>query len=155
MIVTARHAHPDDINLIASNMRDGDKAEIAASHGLRPEIALRLCCASSSWLRTGTIDGEPFCMFGVAPYSVLTGAGTPWLLGTDRAREVPKDFLRQSRALLPVMSKGFSRLENLVDARNDMSIRWLKWLGFAMMPAEPFGIHGLPFHRFYMEVNHV
>lgn len=152
MIVAVRHAQPQDIDLIAANMRKGDKDEIAASHGLRPDFALRVACASSSWLRAGTVDGEAFCLFGVASHSILTGAGTPWLLGTDMARKVPKEFLKQSRALLPVMSKGFRRLENWVDSRNDVSIRWLKWLGFAMMPAEPFGIYGLPFHRFYMEV---
>ena len=37
-----------------------------------------------------------------------------------------------------------------VDARNARAIRWLRWLGFRIHPAEAHGIQGLPFHRFEM-----
>lgn len=152
MIVTARHAQPDDIYLIAQRMRRDDRNEVMASHGLMPEAAMRISYQTSSWIRTGTIDGEPFCMFGVCPLSALSTVAAPWLLGTDRIREVKREFLRHNLELIPEMSKGFCRLENWVDVRNTMSVRWLKWLGFAIMPPEPFGVFGLPFHRFTMEV---
>lgn len=54
-----------------------------------------------------------------------------------------------------MLAAPFALLTNYVDARNAVSIRWLRWLGFEIEPAAPFGIHGLPFHRFSMRVNHV
>ncbi len=46
----------------------------------------------------------------------------------------------------------FPHLQNYVDARNEISIRWLKWLGFRFDPKPvPYGIWGLPFLRFQME----
>jgi len=31
------------------------------------------------------------------------------------------------------------------------SIAWLRWLGFEVKDAEPYGWLGMPFHRFQME----
>lgn len=151
MIVEVRNSKVDDIRIIAENMRVDDVNEIKASHGMQPINALKISCALSVYLRTGTIDGVPFCLFGVTPESALSMIGCPWLLGTDRVKDVSRQFLRYNKILLPEMAKGFTRLENWVDSRNSLSVSWLKWLGFAIMPPEPFGVNGLPFHRFYKE----
>jgi len=45
---------------------------------------------------------------------------------------------------------GYSHLENWVDARNTKAINWLRWLGFTVHDPVPFGVAGLPFHRFDM-----
>jgi hypothetical protein len=42
-------------------------------------------------------------------------------------------------------------LENVVDARNTKSIRWLRRMGFEVLPAAPLGVEGRPFHLFVME----
>ena len=39
---------------------------------------------------------------------------------------------------------------NYVDARHTDAIRWLKWLGFTLHPATPYGPFDLPFHKFTM-----
>jgi len=45
-------------------------------------------------------------------------------------------------------SEKFSLLYNYVDARNVKSIKWLRWLGFQLDEPAPYGVRGLPFHRF-------
>ena len=46
------------------------------------------------------------------------------------------------------MLKTYRVLTNYADARNTTAIRWLRWLGFNILPAIPFGLDGLPFHPF-------
>ena len=50
------------------------------------------------------------------------------------------------------MLATYPLLRNYVDERNTMAIRWLEWLGFEILPVEPFGVEGLPFHPFEMRV---
>jgi hypothetical protein len=44
----------------------------------------------------------------------------------------------------------FPRLTNLVDVRNEKYIRWLKRIGFNILPPIAMGRDGLMFHPFEM-----
>jgi hypothetical protein len=146
---------PEHIKPVALNMRAADVAEIWAAGKNRPENALKASMALSQYCKTIMIDDAPAAIFGVTPLSSLTGRGVPWLLGTAQIESIPHRFLKGSMVYLRDMARGFSYLENWVDARNAHSIAWLKWLGFVIMPSEPYGHLRLPFHRFYMENPHV
>jgi hypothetical protein len=93
-------------------------------------------------------DGRVVCMFGVAPVNLLGDTGVPWLLGSDDIERHAVTFLRGSKRYIAEMSRDYRLLTNYVDARNTLSIRWLKWLRFDILAAEPYGPFGLPFHRF-------
>ncbi len=69
---------------------------------------------------------------------------------TDLVEKNKTTFLRYSRPMIEVMLAEFSHLENYVDARYKKCIRWLKWLGFVIHDAVPFGVQGLRFHKFEM-----
>jgi hypothetical protein len=92
-------------------------------------------------------------MFGVARLSLLTRNGAVWMLGSDKIDEFPITFLRHNKEYIQDMAEGYDLLVNYVDSRNKKSIRWLKWLGFEIFPAEPAGILGIPFHRFEKRVS--
>jgi RimJ/RimL family protein N-acetyltransferase len=47
----------------------------------------------------------------------------------------------------------FGRLENYVHAENKASVRWLKWLGFTMDEAAPYGPRGENFIHFYKALS--
>jgi hypothetical protein len=79
------------------------------------------------------------------------GLGSPWLLATDDLALYSKRFLKDSYAEIQRVSKLYSRLENYVDSRNTKSIEWLKWCGFTVEQAEPYGLEGRLFHKFWME----
>ena len=144
-------ARPEHILIVAEKMRHADVAEIWAAGRNTPRSALRSSLAMSSYCKTIMLGEKPIAMFGVTPLSAITGHGVPWMLGTHEIESMPMRFLRGSVSYLKDMARGFSYLENWVDARNKVSINWLRWLGFVIVKPEPYGHLGYPFHRFYME----
>lgn len=135
---------------LARRMRRADADEVWASGRLLPADALRVSLGLSLKAWTGTVDGVPMCIFGVAPLSLMSGYGAPWMLGAEGLERHAVAFLRRNRPFVAEMRAVFPRMENWVDARNAASIRWLRWLGFTIHPAAPWGAHDLPFHRFSM-----
>lgn len=148
---TIARAEVEHVAAIAERVRTADKAEIYAACGLPPYEALVRSWAVSDHSWTGFLDGVPAAMFGVTQASLVTGTGKPWLIGTDLLDKSPLTFLKECRPFMPEIERRYARLENYVDARNSRAIRWLKWLGFEMGQAEPYGFQKLPFIRFYKE----
>jgi hypothetical protein len=85
-------------------------------------------------------------MFGVTQ---TANCGYPWLLGSAEVERIPVTFLRASRHYVDHFLKLCAGLENYVDARNTLSIQWLKWLGFMIEDPQPFGVEQRLFHRFH------
>jgi len=138
----------EHIERVAAHMRKSDRDEVFAAGAVTALEALRhsFDCSDESW--AGLADGEPICIFGVAPRSMITGTGVPWLLGTPEIEKHALPFLRRSRRVMSEWRSRFELLENHVDARNTKSIQWLRWLGFTIHDAIPYGPFNLPFHPF-------
>jgi hypothetical protein len=141
---TAAHAE-----WVAPRLRAADAFEVRAMSGSAPLAALRrgLILSSEAW--SGTVDGRPICLFGVAPRSLLSDVAAPWLLGTDEVALHAPAFLRRNRAVLARWRRQYRRLENLVWSENATAIRWLDWLGFEL--ADPVEINGVEWRPFAME----
>ncbi|MGU3629837.1 hypothetical protein [Comamonas sp. C24C] len=145
-----RMAVPADAGRLVSDMREADRAEVEACSG--PDV---LAAISASIARTGEpfaveSDGQLLAVGGVVPISLLSGQGSPWLLGTTALDLFPGRLTRGAKTYLSRMQTEYPHLLNYVDARNVRSVRWLRRLGFTVHPAEPYGIAGLPFHLFEM-----
>lgn len=149
--VTVRPSQPADVEFVAANMRQADRDEIWASYFSTPHEALTRAMKISEKCWTLVCDGEPVAMFGVARRGMLSNVGSPWLLGTDKVKKYTPAFLRLSPIYVSKMMEGFVRLENYVDFRNKLSIRWLQWMGFELGELVPGLILGVKFYRFYME----
>lgn len=145
----------EHVERMAPNMRQADVEEIEASSGLDPYSALRRGMACSSHVWTGTVDGEPACMFGVVPVSMMSSVGVPWMLGTPLVEEHATAFLRRNKRYVKQMTAAYNYLVNYVDDRNVKAIEWLKWLGFTMSEPQQFGYKRMPFRRFEMRTEHV
>lgn len=149
-------AHVDEFKLgdfwnVASNMRQSDRDECKAYCGATPLAGVLLSLMSSTVKWTiRTEEGKAIGLFGVGAASALSDVGAPWLLATDELNDISISFLRQSRGCVAEMLRRHSILENYVDARNAVSIKWLGWCGFTLDEAKPYGREGLPFHRFEM-----
>ena len=160
----ARHAR------IVPHLRQADVEEIRAMTGLEPRIAVAFSIANAAPGWAVEVDGRVEAICGVGPVqagascaardtsaSVRVGPvteklGRPWLVGTDEVAKHPVMFYRMSRRIVDAMRARYSQLENWVDARNGLSIRWLKWAGFYVEEPEKMGAEGQLFHRFWMEV---
>lgn len=146
-IIRATHAHAVDL---APRLREADRREVEAASGHPPAVELRRSLKISAEAWAGTVDGEVACMFGVGALSLLGGIGSPWLLGSDLVTRHAMAFARRNRAMVRKWSAVFPVLRNFVDVRNVVSIRWLGWLGFILLPPVPYGVARLPFHPFEM-----
>ena len=141
-------AGPEHLPVLAEKMREQDRDEVAASHNMTPEQALRFSLQHAAEAWVGCHNGEPFCIFGVTAGSLLTGKGIPWMLGTTELKKHWRKFARESKHVVEAWMDRWEWLENWADSRNTVAIGWLGWLGFTIHPAEPHGPFGVLFYRF-------
>ena len=135
---------------LAENMREADREEVWAAANYTPEQAALFSLDASRDAMTGLADDRVVCMFGVGAAAIISTTGVPWLLTTDLVGKHARPFLRRNKKVVEEMNEKYVVLRNYVDARNTMAIRWLRWLGFDVLPSVPFGAEGLPFHPFEM-----
>lgn len=136
---------------LAPKLRQADLDEIKAASGRDALGALSYSLKNSRSPQAGLIDGEVVCMFGVAQQSFFSIAGAPWLLASDQLVKHAKPFLRRSREYIKSLKKDYLYLCNYVDARNTQAIKWLRWLGFDILPTQTYGVEDLMFHPFEMK----
>jgi hypothetical protein len=142
----------EHIDVIAPRMREADKEEVFAATGRGPRSALLHSLNRSDFAYTVEFDGVPETMFGCGTTSILTKTGAPWLLGTDALEKHYRHFLRGSLYWVDQMRQMYSHLQNVVDDRNEVSKRWLKWIGFTLSEPLPLGYEQRPFRIFEMKV---
>lgn len=138
---------------VATNMRQVEVVE-CRSRGETPMQALTRGAASSVVCMTATVHDEPVAIYGlVMPEGVLSGRGSPWLLGTDEVTRHPFAMVRMARPVVQGFRLMAPRMENHVHRDNTPSIRWLRRLGFTVSP-DVVDIGGQPHHRFTMGQDH-
>lgn len=114
-----------DIIYVLGNLRTADKKEIWASHkkvGLELVPAIYVVGA-----KIAIVDETPAILFGCSTYE---GIGVPWMLATNDILKVARRFVRESRNVVDEWVQEHKCLSNYVHADNEVSINWLKWLGF-------------------------
>ena len=136
------------INQLKGNLRKEDIEEVRAFTGQDADEALQESFDLSTKCWVGLLNGEPCFAGGVAPASVLTVVGVPWMLGTDKLRKVGYTFIKKSKKLIQEMLEGFEVLENYVDTRNTLSRKWLTWCGFTLDEPEAIGVELKAFHHY-------
>lgn len=148
LIVPATIDHALDL---APRLRALDLAEIEAASGRPAAEVLAESVERAVWSEALMVDGQAEAIGGLGTCSMMFGPGIPWMVASDRATQHRRWFLRESRRQVGRMLASYDRLMNHVDARNGPAIRYLRWLGFTLAPAAPWGNAGLPFHPFTME----
>ena len=128
-------------------MRQEDRDEIWHLARVTPLQALMASLSHCSYSRAVLLDGRVVAIFGVG--GEKGKVGVPWMLASPLLVKIRKAFLRESQAFLEEMSKDFIVLQNVAWIKNKEHIRWLKWLGFEFIPAEPRGPDGELYTEFY------
>lgn len=147
MLGDVRPARLEDVAYLAPRLRSADIAELKAALGLPPEPALRAAVENPSitaLVGLGASD-EPVVIFGSSPAG--PGVGLVWMLATEDLLKYRLPFLRRSRRWVETLHEQYPVLTNWVDARNELHIRWLGWLGFQFLRLEPFGVESRPFYE--------
>lgn len=142
-----RPAVPSDVFTVASQLRPEDLQEVAAGSGRDPEEVLKAGLGGKICM---TIDSPigPLGMFGAhGPKGGSEGA--VWMLATTALPLAARSFLRQSRGCVAMMHQVYPLLYNVVDERNKVHIKWIRWCGFSFINRLPsHGIEQRPFLEF-------
>lgn len=138
-----RPATEADIPHIIRNLKDDDRAEIAAL-GYDADALPFAFEASDKVLAWGP-EGAPLAVFGVHPDGDV---GYVWSLSTPAILSRWREVHKSTPAILDELGRGFIVLANVKDARHRHHIRWLRALGFTFINTHWLGPKRLPFHEF-------
>lgn len=145
-------ATPRSLWHIANRLRSADIAEVAAFSGRSPVQAVFTSALKSDYTKVIWCGNRPVAAFGVGRATLCSPYGIPWLLGTRDVERLSIAILRSSRQYIKQMVNEYGRLENFVDERNTVAIRWLDICGFTFDgKAVPRGVEKKPFIHFWME----
>ena len=113
--IEIREIEDGDIAVLVRNMRKHDVQEVNAATRMGVRNAVETSVNLSTYAKTGLVNDELVCMWGVCPISLISSSGSPWMLGTDLIEKKQRIFLRRSKPWLEDIKKGYKTLENNVD----------------------------------------
>lgn len=123
-------ALPEHAWAIAENLRDSPDVERISFTDM--QLALERSMTAQSWL----LDGKLVCVWGIVPTTLTSLAGLVWMVTTKEADECPLIFARHSKMELDRIMQKYTMLHGVVKPSYARSIRWLRWLGFEILPSE-------------------
>ena len=125
---------------VATNLRSDDLREVVEGHGLNPMILLPLAAEEGSAVYFTVPDGKTAGLAGVGD------DGTIWMVCTPEIERYPITFAREAKRY--VDSRKEPLLWNIVDCRNTVHLKLLKFLGFKFLRKVTHGPNNLPFIEF-------
>ena len=139
-----------DIDYLAPRLRQADVAECYAATGKEPKEALLDGYNQGDFTFTlSPKKGVRVGLWGVCPSPLFKSAGVIWMVATDELLEYQMKFLRRSKIYIELIQQEYPLLHNVVDARNELHIKWLKWMGFKFIQLhEEYGLEKRPFYEF-------
>lgn len=143
---------------IADNLRPSDLLEMEATSEHPPLLTLVLSVMVSELAWVITSNGQPISVFGCGGLDTSPGEALVWMLGCPEMddRRAAITIARMTGPYLAEMHTVYPRLWNHIDARNDKSLRWLKWSGFTLVESCPgHGLNGELFYEFERRKHHV
>jgi hypothetical protein len=139
---------PRHLEQLAPRLRQLDYQELEAARGfdMQPLEVLLDAWRISAVTYAAELAGQAIACWGVHPVSVMGGIGVPWLLTSDEITRRPLAAATLARPALGVLLDVYPRLIQWVDARHEPALRFVRWLGFHVEDAQPYGPYGMPFH---------
>ena len=121
----------EDVVSLAPNLRYEDVREVETL-GRTSEQSLLSGYLYGKMCRS-IIDkhGQVVGMYGVVPADDKTGL--VWMLGSKGLKKIATAFLKESRTEVNGMNTLFPHLWNIIDSRNELHLKWLKWCGFTII----------------------
>ena len=139
----SKYIHPITLEAaieVASNLRPEDRREVEEGHGLDVMEQLVYAAHNLECVYFEVPNGKTAGMAGVEP------DGTIWMLTTPAINEYPITFAREAKRY--VDSRPEEYLYNIVDERNKVHLKLLKFLGFKFIRKISYGPKNLTFIEF-------
>lgn len=136
---------------IVNHLRPDDRREMIALDPAMPEnMCIDRSVAVSEWSQTVVeiATGRPVAIFGVAK-NPGCDLWHPWMHATTLIMDHRFEFLRRCRTVVNTLMEFYSPMFNVVDARNNLHLKWLHWCGFKFYPSPVYfsGVPFIPFRR--------
>ena len=125
---------------VASNLRPDDAREVIEGHGHIPTIHIPLASQKGFCVYFTVPNGKTAGIAGV------TDEGAVWMLCTPAIHDYPITFAREAKRFID--SRPEPKLWNIVDKRNTVHLKLLKFLGFKFLREITHGPNNLPFIEF-------
>ena len=125
---------------VASNLRPEDHREVEEGHGYDPIEYAKFIAQEGSAVYFTVPNGKTAGMAGV------NNEGAIWMLTTPAIIEYPHTFAREARRF--VLRRKEPLLWNIVDERNRVHLKLLRFLGFKFLRKISHGPNNLSFIEF-------
>jgi hypothetical protein len=151
--ITIRPATVQDAVELAANLRPADRAE---AEGVYDDViggfAWTFRDSAEAWV--AEVDGGIIAAWGLVDEgSLLVPVARPWCMTTPLVERHARHFARESRRIVSHWRQWRWRLHNCVDARYQVSVRWLEWLGFHVGEPWPDADRGLLWRHFWWQAD--
>ena len=139
----SKYIHPATLEAaiyVASNLLPEDRREVEEGHGLDPMEELTLAVHRGFCVWFEVPNGKTAGMAGVGP------EGQVWMLCTPAIHDYPLTFAREAKRFIDGRQEEL--LWNIVDERNKVHLKLLKFLGFKFLRKISHGPNKLSFIEF-------
>ena len=139
----SKYIHPATLEAaiyVASNLLPEDRSEVVEGHGHDPENAIVVGINNCDSVYFRVPNGE------IAGAAGVYHNGQIWMLCTPAILKYPHTFAREAKKF--VKSREEKVLWNIVDKRNRVHLKLLKFLGFKFLRELKHGPNNLSFIEF-------
>jgi len=125
---------------VVSNLRPDDFREVTEGHGMELTYVASLMSSNPSYVYFTVPDGKTAGMAGVG------AGGEIWMLCTPDIHRYPITFAREAKRYVDNRTEPL--LWNIVDSRNTVHLKLLKFLGFKFLRKLKHGPNNIEFIEF-------
>ena len=125
---------------VASNLREDDRREVVEGHGEDPLESIPPSIHEGLSAYFTLPNGKTAALGGVYPGGII------WMLTTPAIHDYPITFAREAKRFLDSMD--YPLLWNIVDKRNTVHLKLLRFLGFKFIREVTYGPNNLSFIEF-------
>lgn len=136
------------LDYIAEHLKTEDFREIVGASGVSPRKEIDFCVRYSVWSMVAVIDGKPAAVFGIRPVDPIHRVGVVFMLTTEDTLKHKILTGRETKRAMKAFLQNWNCLYNYCDEGNTLVLKWLKFLGAEIYPAEPHGFFGRKYHLF-------
>lgn len=143
-MVTIRPIKETDAGTLAPDIKQADLLELRAKTQIPVNVAIQETIDNSDEAFAFEHEGA---LVGVFGYTKRSNGAIVWMVSTDDVVNIPVGVTKQAKSLINEWSARYGLLWNYVYTGNDVSISWLKTLGFVIHSTVPsYGSHEEPYH---------